>query len=528
MVSEPSGGRAEPTSRSTVRCVILCGIALLTVWATYSAGLQRGMATSVSTRHAYYSLPYAVSSGQFGTTGYVILRDVAKFFIDAIPNISNETVAQAAQLSPSREPMYFPGDDKGDADFVILAFRLFGAKVESLYRAWFALFVTGILLFMAFNWGRESRLAALCVLTLAVYVAFFVLPLTRELASVQNPRVFGVVSLVSVLQLSFAMIDRRPLTWLAALACLPPALLIALTVHVRTPESWQALAVFGVAAWLLVWWRPRPALRCLWPAAVLLLALIGLNVYQRASLDPVYAATHLQHRTMWHNVGVGFALNPELARRYQLTLDDLPMITLIRRHLTDNNRADEIDRIFRPAGEEDYKFSGIAKDFAGYERLAREVVFSIAWNNKGEAIQTFLVDKPRVLFRQLMWAAGYQRYSLDELFLSGQFGSVTPDSERVKHSVYLDLFRPWVLAGLLATALAAGASQPRSDDASFVALACWVAFASLLPAMLAYPTISTLGVVIVTIPAAVLAFALLGARWVLPVGRPTWAARSER
>lgn len=520
-MSDPVGGVTSASVsrwRVTAARSILLGIAVLTCWLTYTTGRELGMATLVSTRHAFYSLPYAISSQYFGTDGYVILRDVAAVFIKALPKVSNDTMAQAMALTPARGSlMYFPGDDKGDADFAILAIRLFGPRVESLYYAWFALFGAAIVVFAAGHW-REGPLLALCATTLSIYIAFFALPLTSELGSIQNPRVFGMVSLVSVLHLSLAMIARRPLTFWQAGACAAQALLIAMSIHVRTPEAWQAMAVFGVGAWLLVRWRVSHGWSFLWPAVILAAALVTLNVYQRASMDDIYKTTHLQRRTMWHNVVIGFALNPVLARQYDLIVDDMPVITLVRKHLAATNRRDEIDRIFRPAGHEDYAFNGIAKDFAQYERVAREVTLAIIRSHKLEAAKTFVYYKPRVLWRNLAWAAGYEGYSLDELYLSGQIGALIPAQDRAPRSTYLDLFRPWTLIAVVAMALLGrGLVQRRAVHAEIAALACWIAVVSLLPVMLAYPTISSLGGALATIPFAILASVLFVLSW--PAGR---------
>src|SRR5207248_596518 len=115
--------------------------------------------------------------------------------------------------------------------------------------------------------------------------------------------------------------------------------------------------------------------------------------------ERVYASTHIQHRIFWHNVGIGFALNPSLAKKYALIIDDTPMMQLVRRRLIETDRAAEVDDLFRPAGHEEYAIYGIAKDYVRYEQVAREVVASIVWHNKRDVIETFLIDKPRVMFR---------------------------------------------------------------------------------------------------------------------------------
>lgn len=508
MTSSPT-----PGLRATVRQALLIVLTFVTVGMTYQAGHRLGMSTIVSTRHAYYSLPYAVSSRVFGTRGYVILREVAELFIRTHPHITNDTLARATTLTPSRDRlMFFPGDDKGDADFAILAFRVFGMHVESLYYLWFALYLAGIVAFIVVFWRSEARLAALSLLTFAVYSAFFALPLTFELGTIDNPRAFGAISLVAVLHLSFAMIDRDRLTATRLAAVALQSALIALSVDVRTTEWWQVLAIAGVATWLLA--RARVSVATLWPCAVLIVALAGLDVYQRLAVDKVYEESQLRHRIFWHNVGIGFALNPTLARKYSLIIDDMPMIQLVRRRLVETNRANELDLVFRPAGLEDYQFSGFAKDFVRYEKVAREVVVSIMWNNKLETVRTFIVDKPRVLVMQFAWAMGYQGYSIDELYLGGQIGALVPERDRPEKSIYLDLFRPWILGGFVATVLLGSMARRRREYVQLAILSLWMCAVSLLPVMAAYPIISAIGVALVTTPFCALALAA----WLVATG----------
>src|SRR5206468_4088394 len=136
-------------------------------------------------------------------------------------------------------------------------------------------------------------------------------------------------SLIATLHLIFTMIDGQRLTLPRLLAVLLQSALIALSIDVRSTEWWQVLAIAGVVAWLVA--RRRPAVAVLWPCAVLALALMGLDIYQRAAVDPIYEKTQLRHRIFWHNVGIGFALNPTLAHKYNLFIDDGPMTLLVKK-----------------------------------------------------------------------------------------------------------------------------------------------------------------------------------------------------
>jgi hypothetical protein len=497
---------ASPAGASwrAIRCALLIAVVLATVAATYDAGWRLGMSRALAGRHIFYSLPYAISHRSFGTNGYVILRDVAEVFIRRYPDITNETLAESQALTPSRERlMFIPGDDKGDADFAVLAFRIFGTRVESLYYLWFTMYLAGLVAFGVAFWSDEARLSILVLLACAVYAGFFALPLTTELGSIHNPRAFGVVSLAGVLQLCITMIDRRRPTAVLVLAAAVQAALIAFSIDVRSSEWWQVLAISGVAAWLLV--RSRVGIAGLWPCGVLLLALAGWQVYQRAAVNDIYARSALRSRVFWHNVGIGFAMNPTLAAKYQIYLDDLPMIQLVRRRLAETHRQDEIDRLFRPAGQEDYLYLGITKDFAGYERVAREVVLSIIRHDTYQALRTFVFDKPRVLVRQLIWAAGYGNYTVTDLYLGGQVSHLATPERRAAESIYLTLLRPWVLCCLAAVAGMSRVLKWRIEYSQAAALALWLCLVSLLPALAAYPIISAIGGVLFTLPFLMLA-----------------------
>jgi len=496
---------ALPAKPTAIRCGLLIALAVVTAGRTYIAGRQLGMSTTLSTRVTFYALPYAVSHRYFGTRGYVILRDVADLFVHTHPNVTNETLTQSIALSPSSERlMFIPGDDKGDADFAVLALRLFGMRVESLYYLWFALYFVGSFLFLIGWWNQEAPLVALCLLTLSVYVAFYALPLTAELGSIHNPRAFGVVSLVAVLDLSFALMYRQPLTAARLCRVILQAALIVFSVHVRGTELWQVVAIAGVGAWCFV--RDRSSLASLWPCTVLVVVLAGLGVCQRLAADRVYRETQLDHRVVWHNIGIGFAVNPNLAEKYSLYLDDLPMIKLIHRYLLARNRESEIDLLFRTPGHEEYLFLGITKDFYRYERVAREVVLSIVWNNKRSALRTFAFDKPRVLLMQLAWAMGYRGFSVDEMHLEGQIGHIASDEAREHGSIYLAPFRRWAVGGLIATLLLGGVGvQRRGEYAGLATLSVWLYVISLAPMIVAYPIISAMAVVFATLSFVALA-----------------------
>jgi hypothetical protein len=510
------------------RLVLVLIVAWLPVM-MFQAGNRLGMSEALHARHAYYSIPYALSRLYFGVSGYVILRDVADPLIAAYPHVTDRHVARAMEVDPNRaRVMYFPADDKGDADFTTMSFVLFGVQIASLYKTWFLLLGVSIAVFVASFWRSDSRLVLLALVLLAAYTALFALPLTTELGTVQNPRVFGVVSIVSVLHLCCLVIDGAPLRVGSAATAIVQAALIALSVHVRSTEIWQVLCVIGVAAVVGRHQPLRSRLVRAWPAWLLALGIAALEGYQVQAFDRVYRSTQIRHRIMWHNIGAGFALNPVLATKYALALDDSPMMRMVRQRLLRTNRAAEVDNVFMPPLS-NTNYYGIARDYVRYDRIAREVVVSLVLHNKWQAVKTFIVYKPLVLWRQFAWASGYREYSLAALHDDGQASAIASNETRRALGLYLDPLRPeilavWVCLAIIAAGpFAQGQGRRRAALSSGdVALACWIAAASVIPNMVAYPIISAIGVALVT----VMFVAFTVAAWLVAKGaeRVSWAS----
>jgi hypothetical protein len=118
------------------------------------------------------------------------------------------------------------------------------------------------------------------------------------------------------------------------------------------------------------------------------------------------------------------------------------------------------------------------------------------------------VEKPRLLFRQLAWAAGHGGYSTDDLHLTGQAAALATDQARQDKGIYLRPFSPLAWAGVIAAVWLGGVQRARV----YVVLACLalgMCAASVLPALVAYPIISALGVALVTVPFFVLSILAL-------------------
>ena len=231
--------------------------------------------------------------------------------------------------------MYFPGDDKGYADFAILSFQLFGLRLSSFYLTWFVLLGTSVVMFVASFWRSESRLTLLALALLGSYTAFFVLPLTSELATVQNPRAFGIVSIVAVLHICLFVLDGRRFTLGAVVAASAQVALIVFSIHVRSTEVWQVICVGGVAMAALTRRLLGKGTASVWPVVLLIVGVGALRTYNAQAIDPAASRVEvLYRRAMWGTTSAwGSALNPGAVKKYALTVDDRTTSELVREYL---------------------------------------------------------------------------------------------------------------------------------------------------------------------------------------------------
>lgn len=493
-----------------VRRNLILLVCLAATVATFLDGLSLAVDTTVHVRHSFYSIPAAISFLSHGGGGYTAYADLAELFVENHPDITNKLIARAVGLTSldKSQLLFIPADDKGSIDFVVASFLVFGARLESLYYGFFALLGLSAGLY-AWQFRRnDMALVTLAVILLSLYATTGVLPITKELHSFHNPRVLGTLAIIPFVHLSYLMLLRVPFSVPAILSAVVQAALVVEAVHIRSTEAWAVLALLPVAA-LLVLRRPRSP-RHLWPAAIVAVCLIALFSYQRAAYHPDYFSTKGQGRVFWHNVGIGFSLHPALAEKYDLAVDDLSMVNLVHRHAAAVGGPELVQTIFG-AAEPGYK--GVADDLVLYERMARDVVIGIVRDHPLDTLTLFLWIKPKLLLKNLLWAAGLYPDNYDALHIAGQIGSIAAPEARVHQQIYYSPMTWATLLGLAAlTLLAPTAAFAPAAIVLVIGLAV-----SLLPGFVTYPLIHTLAIPLVLISALFHVFALMGARRVLTI-----------
>lgn len=416
------GGFPEVGSRN--RRVVLVLLCLGMVPLTYQLAHRRGLLDHVGDRLRFHAIPVALTDLYQGGRGdYTAWKSLALPFQDKTRPIEELLAEYSRPRSDLQGTYFWSADDRGLADFVGLAFRLFGPRVASL-----GLFTCALLLFsvVLFVLAYRDRPAALFLL--AAHLAglgFLVLLLDQaegiadatghlwqERLALFDSRLFEVLSLPAVLHLilsgrttsSSSGTGRRLANGLA-LAGQTGVLFFLL--HARSSLGWQALALAAIAvAGLLREARRRwrePASRFSWrpmvPLACCLLGWLMLDLHRRAAYHPDYFAAR-GVRTVWHNALMGLAYDPELRERHGFRLDDRVAIEIVLAWMRERN-----DPRLTPEWNADHILCSLGShtefDWPTYEAAARSTFLHHVGRRPAAALACFLFHKPLAILSHL-------------------------------------------------------------------------------------------------------------------------------
>ena len=459
----------------------------LSLTAIYARGQSLELDRHVANRLRFHAIPVAISVLYHGRPhDYTAFRNLALAFQEAAPLESKIAWAVAYTPVPDESTYYWAADDRGMGDYVLVAFALFGPRVQSLYSFYFLVLGVSVALFLL-DLGRHPLMSALLIFTLgALYTCLSVLPVsfigggTFEPASLFEPRVIELLSYVATLHLAATMFtDQRWSRGRIAIVAAQAAILAA-CYHARSSVGWEVVFVLIAGVWCVCWhWygaRRSPAGRSgrmavPWPAIGVLAAILLVLAYQRVAYNPHYFRDG-GGRTIWHNALMGLDANQHLAQKYQLGIDDPVVVKAVRNHL----RASGDPRLTDEWTDENIlgTLGGHAAfNWFVYEAAARDFYWHIWRVDVRSMVRCYLIDKPALMRTILVNAL--QR-------------DPTPGGSAKGLS-----FNPLTGAALLMVApgfllaAASGRALRRAIAAMIVLLAC-----SAIPAVLFYPGVHTM------------------------------------
>jgi hypothetical protein len=241
-------------------------------------------------------------------------------------------------IAENGDYLLYLNDDIGYAYFYTLAFRLFGFGAFATHWLYLLILSSSFLVFVA-AWRRSNSAIALAALTVgALFLATNSAAISPAVPNVSSNRFLSTLSLLPMLHLLMAALDRKPLTLLDVLFCAIQAVMLALAIWFRSSAMWAAIALLVVAlvmicrarpaalTHVLLWtremWRRRvlhleidsrsKAFRPAFIAGMVAVVLVGGASLQDALLDRIYFSDAVfPKHFFWHSLWVGLVEHPD-------------------------------------------------------------------------------------------------------------------------------------------------------------------------------------------------------------------------
>jgi hypothetical protein len=316
--------------------------------------------------------------------------------------------ARDVSVDPDLPPELIRGNELGYADYVYLAFGVFGLHITSFYYFYFLLLSVSCVLFVL-----KFRNSPFLLFVLATYLAglFFLQNYAQsegdQLASLANSRLFDALSLLPAMHVFIAIWQRLPPRWMTVATVAGQAAILVFLVSTRTAALWQIamILVAGIAVTLASIIPRRFSLRdwkalfC-WPCA-LTFAFLAMHIALiKVTADPQYAeetGTHL----IWHSVlSAILESSPKLKLLYvgdkAYTNNDQIAYDAVLKDLNDRHDASSPIATVDENGEISLE---LTHSNAAYDQLARNVSLAIIFNHPFEV----LAAVPMKFFQQVNW-----------------------------------------------------------------------------------------------------------------------------
>jgi hypothetical protein len=387
------------------------------------------------------------------------------------------------------------GDDKGYADFAILAFWLFGFRIESFYYLYFLVLGISAALFAAEFRRQPACLLLLPLFLAAHHVTVVILPDSVVTAVLHDARFLPALSMVATLHLALVASAPGALGLGSLALATAQVAVIILAIDGRASTIWQVVLIVGAAmVGILRACRAGGAwARTAAGKGVVLALIVGgvaaLAGYKRITYDERYLREGIPSHVVWHNVYMGLGIHPQAVSRFDLNPTDATSYRHATRFLRAHPEAGaslgiEAERIRYPV------FSDVG--WRKYDQIVRATYWQFWRDHPRYAAESYVIYKPKYLLEQLLWQAGvlptYPRWvAVDDVVLPTWRHLFNP-------------FHPLVALAVMAAIVIAGRAPTPSAESLILCAALF--FAALIPAFVVAPLYYDLGPIFVALALA--------------------------
>ncbi|MDP1571582.1 MAG: hypothetical protein Q8L86_16430 [Vicinamibacterales bacterium] len=426
------------------------------LFSIHGRGLELQLDKNPTDRMRFHAIPVAVSSLYHGWPhDYTAIKPLALPFqgVGSLDELIEWAVTHEAP--PVNDVYFWAADDRGMADYVSWAFRLFGPGLDSLYLFFFVVLGVSSALFLIEARGRPG-MSALLVFTLAgLYASLGVIPLANlsetvyAPVTIYEPRTIELLAFIPVLHLAFAGLGRAPWTRGRLAVAALQAGILAWCYLARSSIGWQVGFIILMASMLWAasvlreraagrWPAPRDWVRLSRPGVVTLLLVVlafaGLTAYKRVMFHPAYFG-EWGVRVVWHNALMAVGSDPVLGPKYKLSVSDADSIQAVLTYLRERNdtRLDpswDLQTFLNSFG------SHVQVDWPLYDEAARDLYFHIWRENPRAMLRLYLVQKPHEAWSTLVGAT--RAYPMEQRYRHGVGVTRHPMEQRNRHGLFFE------------------------------------------------------------------------------------------
>lgn len=432
-------GRLRARLSLQLTCLILA--TLLLGYYAYAGFCLGNSQNQVSHRMQFHAIPVALSYLYYGKQHDLTAYKGMAFEFQAqqtpLPLLLQKYSSGADKAGVQQQPTYYwTADDRGMGDFTILAFRLFGPHLSSLYWLYIALLAISIAAYVLTHYRDELSMTALVVLLSGYVVALFAAVLNgtnanfhENLVPIHDSRTLDAFAIIGLAHILLVALRRQPVGLAGFAGLTVQTVILCLVLLARSSLKLGILSLICGTLALMAYdavlrWkavrngvvRQGSAASGLKSAAIAFVFLLSVpvltQIYQNAVYNHAYRNTV---RTVWHNVLMGVGVPQPGVPFPRSHPDDREAIEAVVAH-HNAQRPDtpwDVQAILNSLG------GHVEFDWRAYEAEARDIFFDL-WRQEPVAmISWYLYGKPLIIAKLLATAAtndfdlpskGYSRF----------------------------------------------------------------------------------------------------------------------
>jgi hypothetical protein len=296
-----------------------------------------------------------------------------------------------AQFDPTLPPQTINGNEVAYADYFVIAFRLFGPHLTSLYYLFFAILcVSCILFYLQFRHSPFSLFLLTSYLAGIFFLQNYVHSQNAEWgATLTNSRFFEALSLLPASHVFLVIWRREKPSLITVATVILQSMILAFLIDCRITARWQLAAITAASVLMVLvlkwesgdWWtlRARDQWKVVWPAVAAVVALAGHMSLISHAVDARYASQPKYH-PIWHEVlrglmGSSSALQKAYIGRFTTlgAASDQDAYDAVSYDLTERWDTSSPIAVVRGGRVE----ADVTRGWSEYERLARRLVIQI-------------------------------------------------------------------------------------------------------------------------------------------------------